>query len=270
VTSSPSDETTKSGFSTVVVVIALVMVIAFLAAPPLSFLDKADLVGYAICHRIPDHSYFIAGRQLPLCARCSGTYLGAMLGFAAIWLSGRGRAGNLPPTRVIVVLASFIGLMALDGLNSYLHFFPDAPRLYEPHNILRLTTGTLNGLALSLIVYPVFNFTLWKRVSSERSLNSLRQLLGLLFLDALLILLVETRWAPLLWPVALVTTLGVVLMLTLVNTMIVVIVIRREGLATTLYEVLTPLLLGLVVTFFELTAMDLLRLFLTKTMALPF
>ncbi len=268
--SNHSDEETQGGFSTAIVVIAVVIVIAFLAAPPLSFLDKADLVGYAICHRIPDHSYSIAGRQLPLCARCSGTYLGAVLGFAAIWFSGRRRAGNLPPTRVIVALVSFIALMALDGLNSYLTFFPDAPHLYEPRNILRLTTGTLNGLALSLIVYPVFNFTLWKRVSPERVISGFRELFGLLFLDALLILIVETRWAPLLWPLALVTTLGVVIMLTLVNTMIVVIVIRREGLATTLYEAFVPLLLGLVATFFELTAMDLLRLYLTKTMGLPF
>lgn len=269
-TPSHSDEKTKGGFSTAVVVIALVIVIAFLAAPPLSFLDKADLVGYAICHRLADHSYFIAGRQLPLCARCSGTYLGAMLGFVAIWLSGRRKAGNLPPTRVLVVLVSFIVLMAIDGLNSYMGFFPDAPQLYEPHNILRLTTGTLNGLTLSLIVYPVFNFTLWKRVSSERILNGFRELFGLLFLDALLVLIVQTQWAPLLWPLALVSTLGVVIMLTLVNTMIVVIIIRREGLATTLHEAFVPLLLGLVATFFELTAMDLLRLFLTKTMDLPF
>jgi hypothetical protein len=30
-------------------------------------LDGADYVGYAVCHRLTDHSLSIAGRQLPLC-----------------------------------------------------------------------------------------------------------------------------------------------------------------------------------------------------------
>ena len=50
-----------------------------LTTPP-GILGKADAVGYAVCHRIDLRSFHIQGRQMPLCARCTGMYLGAMLG----------------------------------------------------------------------------------------------------------------------------------------------------------------------------------------------
>jgi uncharacterized membrane protein len=32
-----------------------------------------------ICHQRPERSFFVAGTQLPVCARCTGLYLGAAL-----------------------------------------------------------------------------------------------------------------------------------------------------------------------------------------------
>lgn len=34
-----------------------------------------------ICHQRPERSFFIGGSQLPVCARCTGLYLGAALAF---------------------------------------------------------------------------------------------------------------------------------------------------------------------------------------------
>src|SRR5512135_3248394 len=50
-----------------------------LNTPP-GLLGKADAVGYSVCHRIDARSFHIGNRQLPLCVRCTGMYLGAMLG----------------------------------------------------------------------------------------------------------------------------------------------------------------------------------------------
>ncbi|MGD2050566.1 MAG: DUF2085 domain-containing protein, partial [Chloroflexota bacterium] len=97
-------------------------------------LDGADYVGYAVCHRITDRSFTIAGRQLPLCARCTGMFLGVTLTFAVLGLAGRRRWSMLPPLRVMLALIGFIGFMAIDGINSYSHFFPNFPHLYEPRN----------------------------------------------------------------------------------------------------------------------------------------
>jgi len=59
------------------------------------------------------------------------------------------------------VLVLFVVAMGFDGVNSYLTLLPILPHLYEPHNWLRLTTGTLEGIALAAVVLPVFNQTMW-------------------------------------------------------------------------------------------------------------
>src|SRR5690606_17888035 len=54
-------------------------------------LGLADYAGYTLCHRLTGHSFHVAGRQLPLCARCTGMYLGIFITFAALLLAGRER-----------------------------------------------------------------------------------------------------------------------------------------------------------------------------------
>ena len=63
---------------------ALAILLLYLLAPPHGLLDKADHAAYAVCHRIPARSFAFAGRPLPLCARCSGTYLGAVAGLIVL------------------------------------------------------------------------------------------------------------------------------------------------------------------------------------------
>ena len=50
-----------------VIMNAAVIVALFVESPPHSVLGKADLVGFAVCHRIPERSFILAGQQLPLC-----------------------------------------------------------------------------------------------------------------------------------------------------------------------------------------------------------
>jgi uncharacterized membrane protein len=158
--------------------LAVIAAIWFIA--PGGLLDKADHVGYAVCHQIPIRTPFFGGRPLPLCARCSGQFLGALAGLLLLIALGRGKAAQLPPRPVIVVLLGFMAAWALDGLNSYLTLFPGAPHLYQPHNILRTTTGAMQGVALISLVLPFFNVTLWARPSPRPTINSLREMTLLL------------------------------------------------------------------------------------------
>jgi uncharacterized membrane protein len=41
--------------------------------------------GSLICHQRPDRSFFWAGYQLPVCARCTGLYLSAAVVLLAWW-----------------------------------------------------------------------------------------------------------------------------------------------------------------------------------------
>lgn len=233
------------------------------------FFDILTLFGAGVCGQIPSHSFIIGGRQLPLCARCTGTYLGALLGFLGLAALRRWRASGLPPSEVLASLVGFIVLWGIDGLNSFLALFPNAPHLYEPHNLLRFITGILNGLALSIIVYPVFNFLLWKEANTERVIRNFRELGYLLIPAALLVWIVQTRASFLLYPVATLSILGVLAMLTLINIMIVLIVTRRESKAESWRDAFLPLMLGLLAAFLEVSALGLLHFALTQRLALP-
>ena len=115
--------------------LAVIAIIGITLLAPGGLLDKADKVGYAVCHRITVRSFLIGERQMPLCARCTGQYLGAVAGLLYLLIRGRVRASELPAAPVLGVLVLFLGLWAFDGVNSYLTLFPGMPHLYEPHNI---------------------------------------------------------------------------------------------------------------------------------------
>jgi uncharacterized membrane protein len=182
-----------------VIAAAIVVIVVWTLGTPPGILGKAEAVGYAICHRIPARSFLINADPMPLCARCTGIYLGVMLSFLVAQAAGRGKASVLPPRSVLIVLGVFVILMGIDGVNSYLNFFPGYEGPYSPHNVLRLVTGMLCGLAMFNIVYPVFNALVWRDSDQQRTLYSVGELLGLCAVAGVVILLVVSERPLLLW-----------------------------------------------------------------------
>ncbi|MEW5986062.1 MAG: DUF2085 domain-containing protein [Chloroflexota bacterium] len=230
-------------------------------------LNAADYAGYAICHRIPSRSFTIAGRQMPLCARCTGMYLGIFLTFAVLGLAGRWRWSELPPLRILLILVGFVGVMGIDGINSYSHFFLELPHLYEPRNWLRLVTGMGTGLALGSIVFPALAQTLWREQVARPSLGNGREFGGLLLVGVAAILLVLSNQAAVLFVLAMVSAAGVVLIITALNTMVLLIAFRRDARSERWWQAAGPLLVGLVLAIAEIAAVDVARFALTGTMA---
>ncbi len=251
------------------VLLAGVTILALLAAPPHNLLDKADHAAFAVCHRISERTFIFAGRPLPLCARCSGTYLGALAGLMVLIVRGRGRAAGLPKGRYLAVLAVFLAAWAVDGANSFLTFFPGLPHLYEPSNLLRLITGMLEGLTIAAFLLPVLNLALWTTPAPARSVDSWADLAWLLAGGGVVAGLMLSEWGPLLYPLALVSGATIGLLLGLVNTMLAIIVLRREGSATRWQQIAAPLLLGLALAFIEIMLIGLGRAALTEYMGLP-
>ncbi|MBI3176436.1 MAG: DUF2085 domain-containing protein, partial [Chloroflexi bacterium] len=221
------------------------MFLSWLFYAPAGLLGKADAVGYAVCHRIDGRSFHIGNVQLPLCARCTGIYLGVVLGVAAMVAAGRGRAGALPPLRVIITLILCIVLMGLDGANSFLALLPRLPHVYEPQNWLRLVTGTLDGVAMAVLIFPMFNQTLWRNWEDRPVIGSMREVGGLVLLAAVVIALVLSDNAVILYPLALISVGGVVLLLTLTNSMLFMLITRTENKARAAWDALLPLTGGL-------------------------
>jgi uncharacterized membrane protein len=251
-------------------VLALATILALLVISPHGLLDKADRAAYAVCHRIPDRTFAIAGRPLPLCARCSGTYLGAVAALLILGMRGRGRAGKLPCPRYLAVFGAFMAIWAFDGLNSYLTFFPGLPHLYEPRNILRLSTGALEGLAIAAIALPLFNMALWAEVSPVASVSSWRDLAWMGAGGALVVLLVSSGWPPLLYPLATISGLAVVMLIGALNSMVVLMALQRSGRLSHWREAVVPILLGLALALVEIAAIDAARAALENWLGQPF
>jgi len=251
-----------------VVGMATMAFLAFILLTPDGLLTKADIVGAAVCHRWLAHSFVIGGRQLPLCARCTGTFIGALVGFLGQGVVlRRRRAAQFPSPFILAIVIGGMLLWAADGLNSFLSAIPGGPHLYEPRNWLRLASGALNGLAMSVLVYPVFNSTLWCKPASERTVRNLGDLGVLLLLEAGLVGLVLTQWEWLLYPLALLSVVGVVTLLTSVNTMLIVMLVRRENAVDTWREAAIPLLVGFTLSLMMIAAIDVVRYVLTGSLA---
>ena len=103
----------------------------------------------------------------------------------------------------------------------------------------------------------------------RRSIGSWRDLAWLLVAAAAVIALVGSEWAPLLYPLAILSELAILGLVGLVNAMFVLMLMRREGRATRTRDALLPLLLGLALAAVELTAIGLARAALTERLGLP-
>jgi uncharacterized membrane protein len=131
------------------------IVMAVVAAIPIVILSASTLCAWAvahgashywrlpfhlICHGIPERCIYAFGVPMPVCARCTGVYLGLLAGLLAFRV--------LPAvTERAMRIAAFIAVtpLAIDGLTQL-------ARLRESTNPLRLATGIAAGFAFGMWV----------------------------------------------------------------------------------------------------------------------
>jgi uncharacterized membrane protein len=106
-----------------IIILGGIIVFLWIIFTPSGIIGKADAIGYALCHRIDVRSFHIGITQLPMCARCTGQYVGATIGLIILGLFHRGNSG-FPTKHTIVVLILLVFIYAADGLNSYLTLPP--------------------------------------------------------------------------------------------------------------------------------------------------
>jgi uncharacterized membrane protein len=236
----------------------------WLIETPAGLLGKADAIGYAVCHRIDTRSFHLGERQIPVCARCTGQYLGAVLGLVYQLAVGRRKAGR-PPRGVIVVIGFLCLAYAVDGLNSYVHLIPQLSRfyLYEPSNLLRVVTGTGLGIGISMALLPAFHQTVWRQWDRRPALDGFISLGGLLLLAAIVDILVLTENPLILYPLALVSASGILILLTMVYTMVWLMVLKAENRYDKIHQLVYPLMAGFTIALLQIAMLDLVRFLFT-------
>ena len=251
---------------------ALLVLLGFLMVTPPGLFGKADALGYAVCHRIDARSFHIGTRQFPLCARCSGMFLGALLGLIFLAVSSPKRAG-MPSKIFFIPLGLMVLAFAVDGINSYLtlmkglgtSFFSNIPTLYEPNNTLRLLTGTGMGLVIAAALFPAFNQTVWAKMDNRPAMDSWRNF-GLLIVLALLMdLLVLSESDIILYPLAILSAFTVPMLLTIVYGLFAIMAIRRENTYDRLKQAWLPLTAGFTIAMLQIVIFDMLRFAITGT-----
>lgn len=248
-----------------VVGLAALILALWMLGTPFSVMGKVDAVGYAICHRISERSFHVHGHALPLCARCTGIYLGVATGLVVFGASGRIRSSRLPNWTIMVLMSLTALGIAADGINSYLTLFPFYHPIYEPRNAFRLITGMYAGLTMISVVLPVFNSTAWFVPEPSAPLQSWKELIGLWLIGALVCAAVLIQVPALLLIFGLISSAAVVLLFVLIGAVLFMTLLRRDGAALRFHDLWIPLLAGLAFAFLLIGSIDVARYLLTGT-----
>mgnify|MGYP001099298847 CR=1 FL=1 len=254
-----------------IIAAAVIILGIWLFSTPPGLMGKADGIGYAVCHQISERSFHIGDRALPLCARCSGMYLGAMTTLTCLAIIGR-KKQNFPSWSVSTILILFVLAFGVDGANSYLYLIksvaPGAvvniPNLYTPNNLLRILTGSGMGVGLAAILYPAFNQSVWVEAVEKPALTW-KGMLIILPVTLAIDLLVTTENPFILYPAAFLSVAGVILLLTMVYSIVWIMLTGQENRYKNLQQMWLPLLAGFTIALLQILAIDLLRYWLTGT-----
>ena len=219
----------------------------------LNWLQRALLaLGFGVCHQLPDRSFISGGFQQPVCARCSGMYVGVVFGLLALLFMYRYRR---PPAAHAderlqaqlhwsywIWLALAFTAMACDGISSYAGLRPTT-------DTIRLITGLAVGGALAPLLLALLNMTLLAPRASVRMLSRPREwavLLGVLALAGV----IDYPLGQVLGPVV-PTLVGLCLLATYMTVALVVIglVKRFEHRVNRVADAAAPALIALVSAF---------------------
>lgn len=94
---------------------------------------KQNKIQFVTCHRLPHRSFFFRGKQFPVCARCTGIYLGYYLSLPFFLIEFSSFSLLMS---IILILFTFV-----DGLIQHYS-------RWESNNYIRLVTGIICGVGL--------------------------------------------------------------------------------------------------------------------------
>jgi uncharacterized membrane protein len=98
--------------------------------------------GGIVCHQRPERSFFRHGRQMPVCARCTGLYVSALVGgIAALMLAG-----------VELQRARLRQLFAIACCPTAVTWVGEAAGLWYPSNLTRAMAAAPLGAAAAWLV----------------------------------------------------------------------------------------------------------------------
>jgi len=165
-------------------------------------LELIERICSAVCHTLPDRTFRFGGEALPLCARCTGVYVGfllTMIGLACTRLRRRSVvSGGL--------LAFNIALIVLFAVCGFAGQY-DALALSE---YSRLLLGLSFGFAVAVFAFPLTRGWLLRMDCRPWERGDRLRFLGLFAGLIAVSLAIRSGWGFLFWPVSLLGVAGLV------------------------------------------------------------
>ncbi|MGB4595809.1 MAG: DUF2085 domain-containing protein [Anaerolineaceae bacterium] len=264
VTPKNPSQSEHEGFVIAIVFLTFVaLLMAWLRFTPEGFWEKLSAVGYSVCHQMTTRTFHVEGHAFPLCARCTGMFLGAMVGLA--YHLSWGRKGSFPPLPIMYVLAFFLAAFGIDSINSFTQLLPWANHLYETTNITRIISGAGMGVMISAIIGPLFNQTAWADVVPEPAMSNFKKLINVLVVLAVLLLGIVGEYVPVMYFAAVAGGLSVFLLISVLYTILAILLLRRDGKLMHNRELVLPALIGMCFALVQISFMTLIRYSLTHS-----
>ena len=211
----------------------------------MEFLDK---IGYAVCHQLPERSIFIEGKQLPVCARDTGIYIGSLISFLFILLS-RKRRNAIPVRYISFTFVFFFILMGIDAFTSYLG-------IRITTNSIRLITGLLTGISLPFFIYPIIIDNIFESPEENHIIKTPYEIILLLLLVVSSYLLIFHFNTKLYYPIAFASVAGIGILHYLLLCTLISLFVLYANIKNTIKKsllIFPPALILFLIEFFMLT-----------------
>lgn len=214
-------------------------------------------IGSSVCHQLPSHSFHSGDLQFPICARCSGLYLGCFIGI--LYYAFQGRKSGLPARGYLILSLFLTAAWGGDGLNSLISEMLAKPFLYTTTNTTRLITGFGMGLVLCTALMTLFNLTIWKNPRKEPLLGNFWQLPAYIFTTALLGSLLVFADGVIFRGLAYLSMLTVIAVITALYTIFWVILLKKENTFEKLSALAIYIAVGFATAMLQITLLSALR-----------
>lgn len=196
-------------------------------------MDLFFLIASAFCPQRPTHSILIGGQQMPIEARMFGMFGGALLALVYFAVRGQLGAAAMPRGWRLGLCAALFGVMVLDGTQALLYDM-GLLRLYTPNLHLRLGTGLASGVGIAMVLVPLTNQALWQHPRADQELFSgWKDVGGMILAQAALFVVTFSNWSPLLLPLSILNSAGILMITSMLTTLILVLLMRRMARFTT-------------------------------------